>query len=385
MVARVFKRLAQSLRRLRPASSKKAELPNNSGSRPNPTRAKAALSLGVVVAAFSFAGCPCISGPVNASPALRWFLFSNFGASRMCPEMLKRGMPIRSADRAPTTGRFFPMQCNYVVNDATQTVTLQFAGTGYVFMNPMKRVGFSATGSVEYRPDFQIADDDIYVWGRLNRTVQGPSFQLGYVENGLIDLATNLPGLGTMANFLGSQVVSSEMTRGFTVVHNEDKGDLFALGLISPPQKPFRPFDVSQTERYTFANETTDVHQNQRDFLGPFEIVEGGQALFLTLQNQGPAVDIMIVDKNVGDAWRDGYQRGLPAAMGPPPGPVLAGGPLSANASEQRRYPLAPGLYYVVVDNTATAGLVSPPFGLLNPLGVGDAISRLSYVAQLGE
>ena len=47
------------------------------------------------------------------------------------------------------------------------------------------------------------------------------------------------------------------------------------------------------------------------------------------------------------------------------------------------RYPLAPGLYYVVIDNTATAGLVSPPTSLFNPLG--DAVARVSYVAQLAE
>jgi hypothetical protein len=335
------------------------------------------------VLAFTFAGCPCISGPVNASPALRWWLFSNFGASKICPEMLKRGMPLRMQDRAPAIGRFFPMQCSYNVNDSARTVIVNFVGTGYLYLSPAKRVGFSATGSVEYRPDFQIADDDIYVWGRLNRMVQGPSFQLGYVENGLLDLAANLPPFGSLANFLGSQVVSGEMTRGFTVVHNEDRGDEFTLGILVPPQRPFRPFDVSASERYTFANETTEIHQNQRDFLGPFEIAENGQALQLMMTLQGPAVDVMIVDKATGDAWRDAYQRGLPGGMGPPPGPVLAGGPLQPNITDQRRYPLMPGLYYVVIDNTPTAGLVSPPTLFFNPLG--DAVARVSYVAQLSE
>lgn len=341
----------------------------------------AVLTLLAIVLSFTFAGCPCISAPVNASPALRWFLFSNFGASKICPEMLKRGMALRTQDRAPAMGRFFPMQCSYNVNDASQTVTVNFAGTGYGFMSPAKRVGFSCTGSVELRPDFQIAEDDVYVWGRLNRIVQPPNFQLGYVENGILDLAANLPGFGNIANFFGQQIAAGEMMKGFTVVHNEDKGDDFALGILYPPQKPHHPFDVTNSERFTFANETTDVHQNQRDFLGPFEIVEAQQALYLMLSLQGPAVDIMIVDKNVGDAWRDAYQRGFP--MGPPPGPVLAGGPLQPGITENRRYPLLPGLYYVVIDNSPSAGIVSPPMGLLNPLG--DAVARVSYVAQVGD
>lgn len=352
-------------------------------SRSKGTPAGAFLTLVAIVLALTFAGCPCLSGPINASPALRWFLFSNFGASRICPEMLKRGMPLKMQDRAPAVGRFFPMQCSHVVNDSSQTVTVHFAGTGYVFMSPAKRVGFSCTGSVEYRPDFMIADEDIYVWGRLNRMVQGPTFQLGYVENGFLDLAANLPGFGTFANFLGSQVVSGEMTRGFTVVSNEERGNEFALGILTPPARPHRPFNVTNTERYTFANETTEIHQNQRDFLGPFEIVEQGQSLFLMMSLNGPAVDVMVVDKATGDAWRDAYQRGLPAGMGAPPGPIIAGGPLQPGPTDNRSYPLMPGLYYVVIDNTSTAGLVSPPTSLFNPLG--DAVARVSYVAQLVE
>jgi hypothetical protein len=355
--------------------------PSKPSPRPSAKPAGALLSLIAIVLSFTFAGCPCISGPVNASPALRWFLFSNFGASRICPEMLKQGMPLRMQDRAPAMGRFFPMQCSYNVNDSAQTVTVHFAGTGYAFMSPAKRVGFTCSGSVEFRPDFQIADDDIYVWGQLNRIVQGPNFQLGYVENGILDLAANLPGVGSIANILGNQIVSGQMSKGFTVVSNEDKGNDFSLGILYPPQKPHHPFDVSNTERFTFANETTDIHQNQRDYLGPFEVAEGGQSLYLMLTVQGPAVDVMIVDKNTGDAWRDAYQRGFP--MGIAPGPVLAGGPLQPGLTENRRYPLTPGLYYVVIDNSSGAGLVSPPTSILNPLG--DAVARVSYVAQVGE
>jgi hypothetical protein len=365
MLARLIKRF------LRPSTGRRA------------VTSGAFLTLLAMVMASSFAGCPCVGGVVNASPALRWFLFSNFGASRICPEMLKRGMPIRMQDRAPAIGRFFPMQCSYAVNDAAQTVTVHFAGTGYVFMNPAKRVGFSCTGSVEYRPDFQIVDDDVYVWGRLNRMVQGPNFQIGYVENGILDLAANIPPFGSMANFLGQAVVSGEMTRGFTVVHNEDKGDDFSLGILIPPQKPHHPFKVTNTERYTFANETTEIHQGQRDFLGPFEVTEGGQALALMMSLNGPAVDVMVVTKGTGDAWRDMYQRGIPMGMGPPPGPIVAGGPLQPGPTDNRSYPLPPGLYYVVIDNTATAGLVSPPTSFFNPLG--DAVARVSYVAQLAE
>ena len=343
---------------------------------------RAALTLGAMVMASSFAGCPCISGPVNASPGLRWFLFSNFGASKICPEMLKSGVSLRLQDRSPAIGRFFPMQCSYNVDDSAKTVTVHISGTGYGYMQPARRVGFQLTASVEYRPDFQIAGDDVYVWGKLNRIVQGPNFQLGYVENPVVDVMANVPPFGGIANFLGNQVVTGGLSQGFTVVYNEDTGKDFTLGILMPPAKPHRPFDVSATEYYTFANEVIEVNAQQRDFLGPFEVVDSGQSLFLKISTEGAPVDVMIVDKLTGDAWREAYQTGKP--LGPPPGPVQAGGPLQPGPVESRRYPLRPGVYYVVIDNTSAAGMVNPPMNLLNPLSGGTA-ARVSYLAQLVE
>jgi hypothetical protein len=340
--------------------------------------ARAALSVGAIAAAFSFAGCPCLESIVNPSPGLQWWLFSNFGASRMCPEMLKQGVPLRLQDRSPAIGRFFPAQCSYAVDDSRRTVAVSFAGTGYGYISPAKRVGFSVTGTVELRPGIQLAGDKAYVFGQFNRIIAGPDFKIGYIENPVIDIAANIPPFGSMTNLFGNQIVAGELTRGFTVV-NSDKGNDFALGILRPPQVPNHPFALAESQRYTFANETIEIHQGQRDFLGPFEVPEVGKSLFLMLNNQGPALDVMVVSKYVGDAWRDQYQRGM---LAPPPGPVVAGGPLQPNFNDTRRYALPPGIYYVVIDNTATAGLVSPPASIL-PLA--DAMARVSYVAQLGE
>lgn len=354
---------------------------SRSSKRAKPRRAVGAgVGLAALAASVSFGGCACplIEGPVNASPALQWFLFSNFGAQRICPEMMKQGVPLRLQANSPAIGRFFPMQCQHTVNDSARSVTVSFAGTGYGYISPAKRVGFSVQGSVDLIPSMQIAGDDVYVYGRLGRIVSGPNFNVAYIENPVVDVATNIPPFGSIANFLGQQVVAGELTKGFTVVHN-DKGDDFALGLLNPPSKPNHPFNVTGSERFTFANETVDVHQNQRDYLGPFEVAEAGRALYVVLNNQGPAVDVMVVNKYTGDVWRDQYQRGI---MTPPPGPVLAGAPLQQTYNDSRRYPLPQGSYYIVIDNTASAGIVSPPASLI-PLA--DAVARVSYVVQLGE
>jgi hypothetical protein len=339
--------------------------------------ALAVLVLVAMALAASQAGC---AGIVNNNPELRWQLFSMFGAQKICPEMLKRGVSVRLAERAPAIGRFFPMQCSYTTDGSRQVLTVSIAGTGYGYITPAKRIGFSVTATVEYRPDFVMAGDDIYLWAKLNRIVDGPRFQLGYVENPLIDIATNVPGVGNITNFLGNQVVSSVMTQGFTVIHNGTTGDDFTLGNIYPPTRPHHPFQVVGTDRFTFANETVDVQMGQRDYLGPFEVTSSGQALFLTMSLTGNPVDVMIVDKLTGDAWRDAYQTGRP--LGPPPGPVLGGAPLQPGPSQNMRYNLQPGTYYVVIDNTAFAGNVNPSASFFGALTGGTA-AQVSYVAQL--
>jgi len=293
--------------------------------------------------------------------------------------MLKRGVSLRTQERAPAIGRFFPMQCTYSVDHDRRVVAVSVAGTGYGYMLPAKRVGFSLTATVEYRPDFMISGDDLYLWAKLNRVVDGPHFQLGYVENPLVDVAANIPPFGSLANFFGNQVVTSAMSQGFTVIHNSDRGDDFTMGLIFPPQRPHHPFEVTASERFTFANETIEVQGEQRDFLGPFEVTSSGQSLLLTMTLQGPAVDVMIVDKVTGDVWRDMYQTGKP--LGAPPGQVLGGGPVQPGPVQNRSYALQPGLYYVVIDNTSAAGLVNPVGSIFNPLS--GTLANLSYVAQL--
>jgi hypothetical protein len=348
----------------------------NSGTSRSP--ALVALVLVAIALSASQAGC---AGIINNNPELRWKLFSLFGAPKICPEMLKHGVSIRLQDRAPAMGRYFPMQCSYTVDNSRQVLTVSLAGTGYGYMMPAKRVGFSLTATVEYRPDFVLAGDDIYIWAKLNRIVDGPRFQVGYIENPIIDVAANVPGVGSIANFLGNQVVASVMSQGFTVIHN-DGGDDFTLGNLYPPSRPHHPFQVVGTDRFTFANETVDVQSGQRDYLGPFEITSAGQALLLTMSLNGPPVDVMIVDRMSGDAWRESYQTGKP--LGPPPGLVLGGGPLSPGAAQSSSYRLPLGSYYVVIDNTAYAGIVNPTGSFLGAIvGSGGTTAQVSYVAQL--
>jgi len=334
-------------------------------------------ALGLVLVLFA-SGCGWFKGPVNASPALRWWLFSNFGAQRMCPEMLKRSTPLRLIAGGNSIGRFFPEQCVTRVNDASQTITIDFSGTGYAWTPVAGRVGFWAGASVEYRMDFFLDDDAVYIWAKTARIPGGPEFRMGAIEYKLANFAAQGPA-GYLLNTFGAQLMQSQIAAGFTVVHSDD-GDEFALGHLSPPQRPASPFRAGK-DRYVFANETTEVRSEQVDFLGPFEIVNGEQAIFLRLQHTGPALDVLVVSRSLGDVWRNGLQLGTP--LGPPPGPPNTSWALQPGGEQQQMLRLPIGQYYVVIDNSSRVGTVNPPW---SPLGVvGGNTAVVSYIAELDD
>lgn len=325
------------------------------------------------------AGCGLFRGAVNASPGIRWWLFSTFGAEKMCPEMLKRGAPLRLTPNGNTIGRFFPTVCRYTLSDAQQTMTLSFGGTGFAWTPVAGRVGFAMDAAVEYRPDFQLAEDAVYVWAKTNRVVSGPNFQLGTVENPVVDWATRTP-VGYLANTFGGQIVQSNLASGFTVVRT-DQGDDFSLGILMPPQRPQHPFKMDSDERLMLANETTEIRAGQVDFVGPLEVGESDQALYLRFSLQGPAVDVLVFQRMSIDPWREGLQRGTP--LGPPPVPPLAGFVVQPGSEQRQKLRLGQGQYFVVVDNSNRVGNVAPPWSPLNMLGGG--VATLSYSIELGE
>ena len=329
----------------------------------------------VIALAFAGVGCPCVRGAVNASDGLRWWLFSNFGASKICPEMLKRGVPIKFAPLGPNTvGRYFPQQCNVQVNDASHTMAVTVSGTGYAMLPFTRRIGFYAAISVEYRPDFRMEEDAVYVWGRFNRMLAPPDLRLLGVENRLVNLATQTP-IGDVTTLLGQGIMTGEIAKGFTVVHKDD-GDEFALGELVPPQRPPHPF-MPGKDHVMLATDVTEVRAASRDYLGPFAIDGNGAALYVKLRVQGAPVEFVVVDKQTGDVWQQSYDRGDP--IGPAPGAPLAYG-MAPVGDTSRGVPLNPGLYYVVVENKAIAP--ASPLGVTLPW---EAVATVTYGVEVGD
>ena len=340
-------------------------------------RARRGLGFAALGVALMASGCSWFKGPVNASPSLRWWLFSNFGAGRLCPEMLNRSAPLRLAPSPNVLGRLYPASCQTTVNDGPQTVTVAFSGSGFAWTPVAGRVAFTVLASVEYKMDFYLADDAAYIYARPARTLLGPTFQVTSIENRLANWAAQGPA-GYLMNTFGGQIVSGELANGFTVVHADD-GDSFAMGQLAPPAKPPTPFDTSK-DRYAMVNETTEVHADQIDLVGPLSVATNDQALFVQLALSGPALDVLLLRRGTGDLWRQGLQNG--AVLGPPPEAPIFAFSLMPGGMRQK-FPLPPGQYYLALDNSARVGTTNPPFSPLGALGQNTAI--VSCAVELGD
>lgn len=334
------------------------------------------LFVAALTLAASAAGCSsCVRATINDSESLRWFLFSSFGAQKMCPEMQKVGIPLKmQALGAASVGRFFPQACNVQVYDQARTIVLTVNGSGYAVLPFTRRIGFYAGLSVEYRPDFRLEKDALYVWGTFTREVTPPDLRILGVENAAVNMAMQTP-VGSLGLALGQGIIGGELARGFTVVRT-DGGDSFALGRVEPPNVPKQQF-TSGSDRVVLGSDLSEIHASSRDYLGPFTVERDDAALFLRFRVTGAPLEYAVVDKVTGDMWRQGYERAQP--IGPPPAAPIAYGSLPMGDTN-RTLPVRPGAYYVVVENRAVS-----PLAPLLPIPIGEPIGYASYNVEVGE
>lgn len=334
----------------------------------------------IAVVVGLFGACSLFRGAVNDSPAIRWWLFSNFGANRMCPEMMKHSAPLRLAPNGNVIGRLFPNGCQHRVDEQRRTVTIDFSGTGYAWTPVAGRVGFATHAAVEYRADFSLQSDAMYVWARVERLLFAPEFRVGGIENRLVNWAHDQGPVSYLARTFGSQVASSQLSSGFTVVRTED-GDAFSLGILLPPERPRQAFASGGEGRVLVSSDTAEIRAEQVDFIGPITIEEPGQSVFFKYRVDGPNAEAQVFTRHDADIWREQLQTGAP--LGPPTASPLVWVPLSAGPTAEQRLPLPPGQFVIVVDHSSRIGRVNPPWNLLNTMGANPVV--LSYRVEVGE
>jgi hypothetical protein len=317
-------------------------------------------------------------GVVNdpSNHALRMAILK-FGMGEFCHQMQTHDAPLALAPGAPVVGRFYPAtQCQ------TQELQngdwfVQFSGFGYAWTNLSRKVTFTMSGAVDYNADFQMSGSTMYIYFRP-RQVTSSNFATRVIEQPVASFLNSVSNLG---DTFGRQLVNGQLGAGFTVIRESNGSADFSVGIVEVGKRPQHPIDIHGSDRVTWENARVEVHGNERDFVGPIEVTDSGRAIYVSGQVDGiPAVDVLLLKRDVGDA-------SLQLFLNYPQSGPLSGAPLAQTVMQQgagftHAFPVPPGQYYVVFDNTPTAGTVAPPVPV-NLLTDSGAV--VSYAAQIGD
>jgi hypothetical protein len=354
------------------------------------TRRPSATGLAGLAAVFSLAsaiagGCSpnavCkIAGPINdpSNYTLRRSIMS-FGLGQFCQQMTSHNAPLKLTADANVIGRFFPQHCSQQTL-ANGDLWVQFDGYGYAWTPLSKKVTFTSAATMQYNQDFKCADDNAIYAYFDTRTVSAPDFRVAQIEQPVANLMQNW--ITPFADSFGQQMVSGQLTQGFTVIQETGGSVDFSVGHLPVGQRPFHPYDMHGASRLTYENLRTEVHTNERDFIGPITIDGAGRAIYLQMRLDGvQAVDVFVVPKVEGAASRQLFYPSGP--RGPLAYPPRFADVVQAGVEYQRAVPLPAGMYYVVIDNSSAAGQVAPPPPLFGV--VGDTAAVVNYVIQTGD
>jgi hypothetical protein len=324
--------------------------------------------LGALAFCLSFVGASCgpsalalmpevVNDPHNLS--LRRALLS-YGMGNVCDEIRGRNMPLRLGDEEPVAGRFFPTACS-AKEMPDHSLYVQIGGHGYVWTEQALRIGFEAGAAVAYDVDFLLDGSSTYVYFRVKGT-SPPTFVTKMVEQSQVAMFNRVFGAAhgqSPTDSFGGQVMAAQMARGFTVIRDASGGVEQGVGVVPPGSHPPGGFLGLDHSRPVLANERIELHQNERDFLGPF-VVPPGKRLGVTLNLTGaPAIDLLAVPRGPGDAWLAAYTHAREVT--PPPVAPVFDDVVPAGGMYTRALQLPPGAYYLVLDNTPTAGRTSLP------------------------
>lgn len=298
------------------------------------------------------------------------------GLDALCTQMRLHNAPLRLSPESPVIGRYYPQTCEQRGLDGGN-LHVDFSGPGYAFTNVSKKLTFTMAGGADYTYDFQVAKDACDVYAYFKPTQNASSdFRVLRIEQ---QVAAFLNQVSPVADTFGKQLVSQRVRDGFTVIRDEAGNQQPVLGLVPVGKKPDRPFVVEPDGKVLYETDRVEIHQHQRDFLGPIEVPSGKMAIYLTASVDGvDAVDVLLLGRAEGDASLRAYLD-YPA-IGPLVGAPIQGDVLRRGAELRRAFVVPKGEYFLVFDNSAAAGPVSPAGGPLD-----DRAAVVKYLAQVGD
>ncbi len=301
-----------------------------------------------------------------------------FGIDRACSEMLKRTASLREGGEAagaatnPTNGRFFPKTCQ-AASAQNGDLVMSLSGTGYTYASIVHKVTFDASATVTFDQDFLMSGDDLYGYFRT-KDVSHPQVSLRVIESRLPAIANQLTGFGD--NY-ARQLLDEKMRDGFTMRRRKNSETDFRSGVVQLGTWPKVDYDVKGG--LTLANDRSEVHEQQRDFLGPFEITDGDKAIFVRGRIDGaPGLNVLVMDDAAARPWIETYLSAPEAT--PPPSPAKQA--YTTQQGQEFAFNVTgKGTYWIVLDNTSTiAGGYTPPGNLLD-----DRAAVVSYAIVYGD
>jgi hypothetical protein len=315
-----------------------------------------------------------INDPTNRT--LRFDILK-YGLQSFCDEMMRRGVTLKLSDERPVVGRFFGRDCHAdVIDDEQRRIfSVRFSGLGYAWTNVTGRVGFEVLASVDYLPDFQVADDrSMYVYFRPSK-LDITQMKTTLLESTLARGAVLVTGTDT--DRVGREILEAQLAQGFTVIRASEKGEMdYALGLVALGKKPYHPFKVV-SDQPVLANDTTEVHLGQQDYVGGFDVADDGRALSLFISIDGaPSINVAVVSASAGKQLLDRYVHTPgPAALVEPPRYTQQ---VVYGALWKQVVPVPPGGYYVLLDNSSAGGNSAPASAAGD-----DRAVKVDYVVQI--
>jgi hypothetical protein len=231
-------------------------------------------------------------------------------------------------------------------------------------------------GAVELLPDFQLApDNSMYVYFRTDR-VDITQLKVTLVESNLARSTAVLANADPEK--VGREIVEAQLKRGFTVIRRDASGQTeFGPGLLSIGDRPYHPFNVD-SELPILANERTEIHRNQQDFIGAFKVEGNSHALGLAISVDGaPGVTVSVISATQGQQLIDRYVH--------TPGTVSLTEPprytqnVSFGSLFRQTIPVPEGSYYLLIQQLANQGI--PPTANAGD----DRAAKVDYLVQLAD
>jgi hypothetical protein len=297
-----------------------------------------------------------------------------YGIGQFCTELQKHSAPLKLADDQPAIGRFFPKTCTTkALENGDMLVSL--TGEGYGWTNLSKKATFEMSGTIEYDQDFQLDGSTMYAYFRTKQITKS-DFKSKVIENPIANIVNSMSSIGD--NF-AKQLLAAELQKGFTVIREKDGNADFGMGVVDTGKKPLRPWDVHGANRITYENTRSEIHQNQRDFIGPIYVEDDGRAIWATVRLDGvDGADLLVLNKADGEASLASYIAN--GTAGPLTGTPIFSDVVQNGVQWTKPITVPKGVYYLVFDNSSTAGRVSPAVNLLD-----DKAATFTYVVQIGD